>query len=483
MRRCVRLASGRAALARLSSVKLEKPSSAKLPVEEKKEEEKEKKERWRDSTSFWSSLSVLAVSVGSLAFSYNDRRDRPNARARRAVSSVFEPLIAPIAPAFVECRPKGFDALERFFSSFEERPELREKCFVVVVDGESGIGKSFAVRSRFKGQTGVIYAGFKCQVEVAPWSTLRTSFGLPEKNCSETIAAIELALTDFKAKNGHPATVILDDISSVLGDEASRGEGKNIVSTLLDLTDRGLVRCVLMGNPSVEQEIEAAQIPGSSRIDQFYTLEPVPFEKMRAALLETLKSSWGRDPTDREMHVLGLLVGHRFAEVSTVARTESFERALEAAGGLVDRAFARLEKAIIDSRHTETFRSPGLLWGEWVTERNFTQEALASLAQSATGELRGSQIRAEWRSALEALQRDGILRYDWARDAAGELERRADIAPHRPALEAAFRVVAHDTSLLGVRGLGESEEVAETRKAGAMAMKKLREARPGRIHS
>jgi hypothetical protein len=120
----------------------------------------------------WLDLKVLVGAIGALAtaiatywaWTFEAERDerklrefnQPINQAKRALEQPFFPKLGSIGPEFENLHPEGFDKVFPILDN-----EVRQAPTLAVIDGMSGIGKTFALKKHLQGQTGVIFISFR----------------------------------------------------------------------------------------------------------------------------------------------------------------------------------------------------------------------------------------------------------------------------------------------------------------------------------
>jgi hypothetical protein len=353
-------------------------------------------------------VAILALVASALWWWEKEHYNSPKQQAQRAVNAEFNPKFDPISPHFEKFKPKGHEDTERALQAALCGSEL------VVVDGLSGIGKSFMLQHMLQGQAGVIFVAFKKAQEGQLLQAFAAGFGL----ASFDPIAIEKALFDFKEKHGRPALVVLDDVHRPLKDGQS-----GIVSFCLAQADDGLLSLLVMGSEEVRPAIDKAEVTGRSRFDAAYNviLQPIGEDKIRQGLRPTLETQWGRSPSNLEVASLYSQVGSRMRDLKRVVDVGSCDLALEVCGTIVEEQRKSISQALEGEKQRQR---AGLL---------------VALLATPDGVLEGGKIKPEW-------DVQGLVGLNLVRFQRGGSPSQNTVQFHHTAVQAAARVLASDPS-------------------------------------
>jgi len=320
----------------------------------------------------------------------------------------------------VHLRPEGFEVVDAILKS--------DGVVAYIVEGLSGIGKTFAVESALAGRRGTLIVSFKDMpsankndpVNAAMCSAL--GIGLDVSWNAPLKAALE---AHRAAHPGEHAVVVLDDIDAAFATDPLTA--RLMISSFLEYFDNGLVSLVLMGSEPVKQLVERNNVTGRSRL-RLEHLEPIAEEPMRAALTSMLVKERGRTEAEAAPEVGDVLalVGTRVKDVSDVLARNPTSTLYT----LVTSDTIKLSSVVAGPTPAEKDAVSSEAWTKVVND------FLPRLLAEEPCELRGPEVL-KWQDMLVHLVRKNVVRVDTV------LTPSADSVPrvrfHHKSMEAAAR--------------------------------------------
>jgi hypothetical protein len=374
-------------------------------------------------------------------------RNSPGQRVKRALAAKFLPQLASISSHFEALSPVGF--MERVVPFLDE---MRKSSEMLVIDGLSGIGKTFALKTALSGETGVIYMSFrdKDKGEAAAHAVAANAFGMIEFDGT----VIKQALLDYKSDGRH-AIIVVDDVHRGL----KLPGGDDLVSALIVwCADAGLCSVVFVGSELVLPAVNAAKVPGRSRVTsaKFIYLQPIPAEAIASGMKSALTEKWGRPAAEHEVRDLSCLVGVRMKDVGAVVQSSSFDAAMGEAGRIVRVEAAKLGNLLEANESEEALP---------IVKGRMAPLLLAML-QNDSGVLRGDEIKREWDTVIPGLEAANIVRFEQ-----GTASFPSTLQFHHTAVQAAARDEASRGALSKHEGSSAvlTSEFAKAQAAAAKA--------------
>jgi hypothetical protein len=163
--------------------------------------------------------------------------------------------------------------------------------------------------------------------------------------------AIKDALADFKRTEQKLPLIIIDDLHYAL--KAGKS-GVDLVSSLIVWgADEALVSVIFVGSEPIVPAIEAAQVPGRSRIETCpkFVVKPLTWGALQSPFLQAAKRIWITDSPDTQQDTvnwLGYLIGTRMKDIGDVLRKQSAAASLQEARDLVQDAATKIQN-VLDS--------------------------------------------------------------------------------------------------------------------------------------
>ena len=351
---------------------------------------------------------VGALVTGGMATVYylRERKDESASLERKLQEVLGHPTGAVAGGALKDLELGGFGRVKGWIKD--------RRAGVYIIEGMSGIGKSFSLETALQGKKGVLWISFKRE-----WDAHALSTGGLALNYDAIVNIFEA----HKVATGELPIIVIEDIHRAF---KISNYGEALGTRIFSLANDGLACVFIMGSEPVQLVLDKHSVTGmAGRVNGSVVLEPIPTKQLQEALTDLCYKKWGvTDAAARErVHKLLSLVGQRMHDIDKVAQAKSYEAALVSVGGLLDRERKHLIDVLKSFPEEET--------------RQSAIELLCALLRS-NGAI---ALKPEWVSAtvVGLLMEKNVVRCDSVSTLTSVTER---VRFHHATVEAAARVIA-----------------------------------------